>query len=176
VHIYRARNKAQQMAPIDAGRNWGIKVLRYKIKSLTPRETILRAMQAQITAEREKQAAIKKAQGEATAIRVIAEATAAGVRAVAEAIGDKGGLEAANLKVAQQYVEAFAGLAKTSNTLIVPASASDVAGFVATAMTVLDKTARRRRPPRRDLVHPDYAQVSEGGWKTTRRRRIMPAV
>jgi regulator of protease activity HflC (stomatin/prohibitin superfamily) len=157
----------------EAGRNWGIKVLRYEIKSLTPPETILRAMQAQITAEREKraliaksegqrqeeinladgekqaailksegekQAAINKAQGEATAIRVIAEATAAGVRAVAEAIGDKGGLEAANLKVAQQYVEAFAGLAKTNNTLIVPASAGDVAGFVATAMTVLDKT------------------------------------
>jgi regulator of protease activity HflC (stomatin/prohibitin superfamily) len=157
----------------EAGRNWGIKVLRYEIKSLTPPETILRAMQAQITAEREKraliaksegerqqeinladgekqaavlrsegekQAAINRAQGEATAIRVIAEATAAGVRAVADAIGDKGGLEAANLKVAQQYVEAFASLAKTSNTLIVPASAGDVAGFVATAMTVLDKT------------------------------------
>ena len=157
----------------EAGRNWGIKVLRYEIKSLTPPETILRAMQAQITAEREKraliaksegqrqeeinladgekqaavlrsegekQAAINKAQGEATAIRVIAEATAAGVRAVAEAIGDKGGLEAANLKVAQQYIDAFANLAKASNTLIVPASASDVAGFVATAMTVLDRT------------------------------------
>src|SRR5574339_360328 len=157
----------------EAGRNWGIKVLRYEIKSLTPPETILRAMQAQITAEREKraliaksegqrqeeinladgqrqaavlrsegekQAAINKAQGEATAIRVIAEATAAGVRAVADAIGDKGGMEAANLKVAQQYIDAFANLAKTSNTLIVPASASDVAGFVATAMTVLDKT------------------------------------
>jgi hypothetical protein len=62
------------------------------------------------------------------------------VRAVADAIGDKGGMEAANLKVAQQYIDAFANLAKTTNTLIVPASASDVAGFVATAMTVLDKT------------------------------------
>ena len=157
----------------EAGRNWGIKVLRYEIKSLTPPETILRAMQAQITAEREKraliaksegqrqeeinladgekqaavlrsegekQAAINKAQGDATAIRVIAEATAAGVRAVADAIGDKGGLEAANLKVAQQYIDAFANLAKTSNTLIVPTTASDIAGFVATAMTVLDKT------------------------------------
>jgi regulator of protease activity HflC (stomatin/prohibitin superfamily) len=157
----------------EAGRNWGIKVLRYEIKSLTPPETILRAMQAQITAEREKraliaksegqrqeeinladgekqaavlrsegekQAAINQAQGEATAIRVIAEATAAGVRAVADAIGDKGGLEAANLKVAQQYIDAFANLAKASNTLILPASAGDVAGFVATAMTVLDKT------------------------------------
>ena len=79
-------------------------------------------------------------EGEATAIRVIAEATAAGVRAVADAIGDKGGLEAANLKVAQQYVDAFANLAKTSNTLILPAQAGDVASMVATAMTVLDKT------------------------------------
>ena len=157
----------------EAGRNWGIKVLRYEIKSLTPPEAILRSMQQQITAEREKraliaksegerqqeinvadgekqaavlrsegekQAAINKAQGDATAIRVIAEATAAGVRAVAEAIGDKGGLEAANLKVAQQYIDAFANLAKASNTLIIPTSASDVAGFLATAMTVLDKT------------------------------------
>jgi len=164
----------QIVASLDeAGRNWGIKVLRYEIKSITPPETILRAMQAQITAEREKraliaksegerqqsinvadgerqssilqsegqkQAAINKAQGEATAIRVIAEANASAVRAVAEAIADKGGMDAANLKVAQQYVEAFAQLAKTSNTLILPATASDVAGLVATAMTVLDRT------------------------------------
>src|SRR5947209_793032 len=123
----------------EAGRNWGIKVLRYEIKSLTPPETILRAMQAQITAEREKRAliaksegerqqeiniadgerqaailksegekqgAINRAEGEATAIRVIAQANAAAVRAVGEAMADKGGMEAANLKVAQQYVEA----------------------------------------------------------------------
>jgi hypothetical protein len=37
-------------------------------------------------------------------------------------------------------VEAFAGLAKTSNTLIIPSTTSDVAGFVATAMSVLDRT------------------------------------
>src|SRR3954470_22667955 len=48
----------------EAGRNWGIKVLRYEIKSLTPPETILRAMQAQITAEREKRALIAKSEGE----------------------------------------------------------------------------------------------------------------
>ena len=157
----------------EAGRNWGIKVLRYEIKSITPPESILRAMQAQITAEREKRAliaksegqrqqeiniadgarqaailesegekqgAINRAQGEATALRLIADANAAAVRAVAEAISDKGGMDAANLKVAQEYVAAFANLAKTSNTLILPASAGDVAGIVATAMTVLDKT------------------------------------
>ena len=157
----------------EAGRAWGIKLLRYEVKSITPPESILRAMQQQITAEREKraliaksegqrqeqinladgerqsailqsegekQAAINKAQGDATAIRVIAEANAAGVRAVAEAMMDKGGMEAANLKVATQYVEAFANLAKASNTLIVPANVADIASFVSTAMTVLDKT------------------------------------
>ena len=48
----------------EAGRNWGIKVLRYEIKSLTPPEAILRSMQAQITAEREKRALIAKSEGE----------------------------------------------------------------------------------------------------------------
>jgi regulator of protease activity HflC (stomatin/prohibitin superfamily) len=164
----------QIVASLDeAGRNWGIKVLRYEIKSLTPPEAILRSMQQQITAEREKraliaksegerqqeinvadgekqaavlrsegekQAAINKAQGDATAIRVIAEANAAAVRAVAEAIGDKGGMDAANLKVAQQYVEVFGHLAKQSNTLIIPANVADIGSFIATAMTVLDRT------------------------------------
>jgi len=156
----------------EAGRTWGIKVLRYEIKSLTPPESILRSMQAQITAEREKraviatsegkrqqeinvadgerqaailasegqkQAAINRAQGEAAAIQLVADATANGVRAVAAAIGEPGGLSAANLKVAQQYIDAFANLAKTSNTLIIPSTVSDVAGVVASAMTVLDR-------------------------------------
>jgi len=164
----------QIVAALDeAGRNWGIKVLRYEIKSLTPPESILRSMQQQITAEREKRAliaksegerqqeiniadgkrqaavlesegekqgAINRAQGEATALRLIADANAAAVRAVAEAIADKGGMDAANLKVAQEYVAAFANLAKQSNTLIIPANTGDVAAFVASAMTVLDKT------------------------------------
>jgi hypothetical protein len=49
-------------------------------------------------------------------------------------------MDAANLKVAQQYVDAFANLAKQSNTMIIPASAGDVAGFIATAMSVLERT------------------------------------
>ena len=157
----------------EAGRTWGIKVLRYEIKSLTPPESILRSMQAQITAEREKraviatsegkrqqeinvadgerqaailasegqkQAAINKAQGEAAAIQLVADATANGVRAVAGAIGEPGGMSAANLKVAQQYIDAFANLAKTNNTLIIPANVADVASLVATAMTTLDRS------------------------------------
>jgi len=48
----------------DAGRSWGVKVLRYEVKNLTPPESILRAMQQQITAEREKRALIAKSEGE----------------------------------------------------------------------------------------------------------------
>jgi regulator of protease activity HflC (stomatin/prohibitin superfamily) len=157
----------------EAGRSWGVKVLRYEVKNLTPPELILRAMQQQITAEREKRAliaksegerqqeiniaeglkqaavlksegektaAINKAQGEATALRVVAEATAAAVRAVAEAIGAPGGQTAANLKVAEAYIQAFGNLAKAGNTLIVPSNLSDVASIVSSAMTVLDRT------------------------------------
>jgi regulator of protease activity HflC (stomatin/prohibitin superfamily) len=157
----------------EAGRSWGVKVLRYEVKNLTPPEAILRAMQAQITAEREKraliaksegekqqeinlaegekqaailtsegqkQAAINKAPGEATALRVVADATAAAVNVVAEAIGKEGGLQAANLKVAELYIGALGNLAKTNNTMIVPTNLSDVASVVASAMTVLDRT------------------------------------
>jgi regulator of protease activity HflC (stomatin/prohibitin superfamily) len=94
---------------------------------------------AVLRSEGEKTAAINKAQGEATALRVVAEATAAAVRAVAEAIGMPGGQTAANLKVAELYIQAFANLAKTGNTLIVPSNLSDVASIVASAMTVLDR-------------------------------------
>ena len=157
----------------EAGRTWGIKVLRYEIKSLTPPAAILHAMQAQITAEREKraviatsegrrqqeinvadgekqakvlssegdkQAQINKAQGEAQAIELVANANANAVRAVAAAIDGPGGMNAANLKVAQLYVEAFSNLAKQGNTLIVPNNLTDVAGIVASAMTVMDRT------------------------------------
>jgi regulator of protease activity HflC (stomatin/prohibitin superfamily) len=157
----------------EAGRAWGVKVLRYEVKNLTPPEAILRAMQQQITAEREKRAliaksegekqqeinlaegakqsdilksegektaAINKAQGEATALRLVAEATAAAVRSVAESINAPGGQQAANLKVAEEYISAFGNLAKTNNTMIVPANLGDVASILATAMTVLDRT------------------------------------
>ena len=162
----------------EAGRSWGVKVLRYEIKNITPPEAILRSMQQQITAEREKRALIaksegekqqeinvaegekqaavlksegektariNKAQGEATALRLVAEATAAAVESVAAAIGKDGGAQAANLKVAEQYINAFAYLAKTNNTMIVPTNVADIAGVVATAMSVLEKT---KAPPK----------------------------
>ncbi|WP_353152819.1 stomatin-like protein [Herminiimonas fonticola] len=154
----------------ESAANWGVKVLRYEIKDLTPPREILHAMQSQITAEREKraliaasegrkqeqiniatgereasiarsegekQAAINRAQGEASAILSIAEATAEAIRKTASAIREPGGSDAVNLKVAEQYVEAFGKLAKTNNSIIIPANLGDMSGLIATAMQVV---------------------------------------
>ena len=87
--------------------------------------------------EGEKQAEINQAQGHAAALLAIAEANAKAIRQVAEAIESPGGTSAVNLKIAEQYIAAFAGLAKTGNTLIVPSNLADLAGLVATATSVL---------------------------------------
>ena len=99
---------AQVVAAIDeAALNWGVKVLRYEIKDLTPPNEILHAMQSQITAEREKraliaasegrrqeqiniatgerEAAIARSEGEKQAVVNKAQGEAAAISAVAEA-------------------------------------------------------------------------------------------
>ena len=154
----------------EAALNWGVKVLRYEIKDLTPPGAILHAMQAQITAEREKraliaasegrrqeqiniatgareasiarsegdkQAEINKAQGEAAAITAVATATADAIRQIAAAIGQPGGTEAVQLKVAERAIDAYHALAKTNNTMIVPGNMGEVAGLIASAMAVM---------------------------------------
>jgi regulator of protease activity HflC (stomatin/prohibitin superfamily) len=154
----------------ESAANWGVKVLRYEIKDLTPPKEILHAMQSQITAEREKraliaasegrkqeqiniatgereaaiarsegekQAAINRAQGQAAAIIAIAEASAEALRKTGAAIHEPGGADAVSLKVAEQYVNAFAQLAKTNNSIILPANLSDIGGLIASAMQVV---------------------------------------
>lgn len=169
----------------EAAANWGVKVLRYEIKDLTPPKEILHAMQAQITAEREKRAriaasegrmqeqiniatgerqaainqsegerqasinqsegaktaAINRAQGESEAIKLVANATSEAINVIAQTIRQPGGMEAVNLKVAEQYIAAFGNVAKTGTTMILPTNAADVAGVVATAMNVVKQQA-----------------------------------
>lgn len=154
----------------ESAANWGVKVLRYEIKDLTPPAEILLAMQAQITAEREKraliaasegrrqeqiniasgereaaiarsegekQAEINRAMGEAAAIVALADASAAALRQVGEAISSPGGMDAVSLRVAEHYVDAFANLAKTNNTLIVPANLGDMSTVIASALQIV---------------------------------------
>ena len=168
----------QVVAAIDeAALNWGVKVLRYEIKDLTPPAVILQAMQRQITAEREKravifesegrkqeqinlangarEAAIAKSEGEkqseiniaegkAQATIAIANATAKALETIASATQAEGGNTAVNLKVAEQYIEAFSNLAKTNNTLIVPNNLSDVSGMVSSVMKIVQSTSQAR--------------------------------
>jgi len=165
-------NRGVVLALNEASTNWGVKVLRYEIKDLTPPKEILHAMQRQITAEREKRALIASSEGrmqeqiniatgernaaiqqsegemlaainvaqgeaEAEAIKAIAIANAEAIARVAMAIEKPGGIQAVNLKVAEKYVEAFSGIAKTGNTLIVPSNMADLSSLIAGAMSVV---------------------------------------
>lgn len=159
------------VASIDeASIGWGVKILRYEIKNITPPKTVLNAMEKQMQAEREKRAVILQSEGEkqsainlaegqkqkvvlesealqqrqineatgqAEAIRAVAEATADGIRSVAKAIQSDGGMEAVQLRVAENLVEQFGKLAKTNNTLILPANFADMGSMISAAMTVV---------------------------------------
>lgn len=156
-----------------ASEAWGVKVLRYEIKNITPPHDVLAAMEKQMRAEREKRAVIltsegqrdaaineaegqkqqvikasearkqqqiNEAEGEASAILAVASATAEGIRKVAEAIKQPGGIEATQLRVAEQYVTQFGELAQKSTTMILPTNAADVASMVAMATKVFKET------------------------------------
>lgn len=155
----------------EAASAWGIQCMRYEIKDIEPPATVLKAMELQVAAERQKRAEIlesegerqskinvaeadkqqavltseaaridqiNRAEGEAQAILSVAEATAEGLRKVSEALGSQGGKDAASLKLAEQYIASFQHLAKTTNTLIIPANAADTSSMVAQAVSIFD--------------------------------------
>jgi regulator of protease activity HflC (stomatin/prohibitin superfamily) len=156
---------------------WGVKVLRYEIKSINPPQDILAAMEKQMRAEREKRATIlnseavrdaaintaegekqkvikasearrqqqiNEAEGQANAIMAIATATAEGIRRVAETTQSPGGIEAVNLRVAEQYIKEFGGIARSTNTVVVPANLADPASLLTVAMNVIQ--SHRKQP------------------------------
>jgi regulator of protease activity HflC (stomatin/prohibitin superfamily) len=97
--------------------------------------------------EAKKQQQINEAEGEAAAILSVAQATAEGIRLVANAIGAPGGFEAVQLRVAEQYVTEFGQIAKTANTLVVPANVADVASMIALAMKTVQRADGGHQPP-----------------------------
>jgi regulator of protease activity HflC (stomatin/prohibitin superfamily) len=88
--------------------------------------------------EANKQQQINEAQGEAAAILAVATATAEGLRQVGEALAGRGGIEAMQLRVAEEYVKQFGTLAnEASSTLVVPANLSDIASMITLATSVI---------------------------------------
>ena len=170
----RATINANVVSELDkASEPWGVKVLRYEIKSINPPRDVIQAMEKQMRAEREKRAVIltsegerdakinqaegekqrvikeseasrqqqiNVAQGEAEAILAVATATAEGLRRVAESVSTAGGREAMQLRIAEDYVTQLGNLARTANTLVVPANLSDIASMIALATKVFDQT------------------------------------
>lgn len=110
------------VAAIDeAAMNWGVKVLRYEIKDLTPPAVILQAMQQQITAEREKRALIAASEGKKQ--EQINLATGAREAAIAQSEGEKQaeinkaeGQAAATLAIAKATAEALRTVAAATQT------------------------------------------------------------
>ncbi len=100
--------------------------------------------------EAEKLKQINEAEGRAQEIRLIAEATAGGIREVASALIEPGGRDAVNLRVAEQWVMQFGQLAKTNNTMIVPAQLGDVATLVSTVMGSMDTMAAEKKAVQAD--------------------------
>jgi regulator of protease activity HflC (stomatin/prohibitin superfamily) len=169
----RTNINTQVVSELDkATEAWGVKVLRYEIKNITPPHDVLAAMEKQMRAEREKRAVIltsegardaainsaegakqevikqsearkqqqiNEAEGQAQAILAVATATAEGIRKVAEAITLQGGYEAVQLRVAEQYIGQFGEIAKTSNTLVLPANLADVGSMIALAMKAIGR-------------------------------------
>jgi len=87
--------------------------------------------------EAKRQQQINEAEGQAAAILAVAQATAEGLEKVAGAIRLEGGIEAVQLRVAEQYVAQFGELAKEGNTVVLPANVADVGAMIQLAMSVL---------------------------------------
>jgi len=116
--------------------------------------------QAINVSEGEKQKRINEAAGRASEIEIVAQATAEGIRRVAEALGNEGGMDAAKVRLAEKYIAEFGNLAKTNNTLILPANVADVSGLVASALAVVDGVRGTR-------IHPTTDQSAHGAETPT---------
>ncbi|HJX71651.1 MAG TPA: stomatin-like protein [Bacteroidales bacterium] len=93
--------------------------------------------------EGEKQRRINEAEGKAAEIEFVANATANGIRAIANAINDKGGYDAVNLRIAEQYLNEFGKLASSNNALIIPSNLADISSIIASATAVFQSVSKK---------------------------------
>jgi regulator of protease activity HflC (stomatin/prohibitin superfamily) len=88
---------------------------------------------------------INEAQGKAAAILAVATATAEGLKQVGDALSGRGGMEAMQLRVAEEYVKQFGTLAsQAQSTLVVPANLSDIAGMITMATNVIKQQSANK--------------------------------
>src|ERR1700689_3976540 len=90
--------------------------------------------------EANKQQQINEAEGQAQAILAVATATAEGLRQVGIALSDRGGIEAMQLRIGEEYVKQFGKLAQAGTTLVVPANLTDLASIVTMATSIARKS------------------------------------
>ncbi|XWS61446.1 hypothetical protein CRYUN_Cryun07bG0126400 [Craigia yunnanensis] len=79
---------------------------------------------------------VNRAKGEAEAILARAQATAKGIALVSQSLKENGGVEAASLRIAEQYIQAFSNIAKEGTTMLLPSSAANPANMIAQALTM----------------------------------------
>lgn len=89
--------------------------------------------------EGERQKRINEASGHASEIEKLSEATAEGIKMIAKSLQEKGGQEAMQLKIAEQYLQQFGKLAKSSTHLIIPSNLSDMSSMIAAASSIFQK-------------------------------------
>ena len=170
----RERINSSLLAILDgATEPWGVKMSRVELRKVEPPDTLVRAMNLQMTAERERRASVVKAEGEKAALILqaegrreaafrdaearerMAQAEAEATRMVGEAAA-KGGEPALRYFISDRYVRAFEALGGNPNSklVIVPMEASAFAGGIAQALSLLKPDA----PP------PAAPAPQEGPW------------
>ena len=97
--------------------------------------------QAIALSEGERARRINEAEGRAKEITLVAEAQAEGIRKVASALNEPGGMSSVNMQLAQQYLVQFGQLAKTNNSMIIPADLADVAGVLKACSSIIKSGA-----------------------------------
>lgn len=166
-HLLSKRDEigARVLAIVDEATNaWGVKVLRVEIKDIQPPEELVRAMNLQMTAERQKRAQITEAEGkkqsqileaegaksaaflraEAREREALAEAKATQMVSQAVAQGD---VQALNYFVAQKYVEALGKFAESNQqkTIFMPLDASSLLGSIGSIQQLWQAVQEKKR-------------------------------
>ncbi|KAI3906920.1 hypothetical protein MKW92_032716 [Papaver armeniacum] len=144
----------------EAAEDWGMEIMRYEIRDINPPKGVRESMHRQAEAERNKRVQILESEGQRQAdinnadakkqqklMEVESEAnkakadmefqaTADGIELLAKKIKSDGGQEAASLRIAEQYINAFGEVAKKGTTMLLPADVSHPANMMSQALSL----------------------------------------